>query len=491
MNRIKKGWLFCLVLCLLTLCAVCFASAAKAPAKGTGTCRDGALEIRWSKAAGAVEYELFKQDSKGHWIKKTQTAACSFLDEKVKDGKTYHYRVRALDEISESAFRSFDVRYLAPPQINSFKNRAGGIEVRWDACKAADTVRVYRLDDSGTWRLLSVVSGRDQSYLDPNVQGGKKYCYTLRQTSNGQTSAYHKGGVKHVFVSQITSLVARNSPNGISLSWDQLPEAKGYYVYRKAAGESGWKRIRSLKTGSSAFLDAAPPFGKRCSYAVSANRTGKNVGARSRSAMLYAVDPQKPMVALTYDDGPNASTTNQILDSLEAHGARATFFVVGERLSYSKTVLKREASLGCEIGCHTYSHADLTTISDEKIQSEISSTCALVKSITGQRVRVVRPPYGAVNDHVASVIPYPLVNWSVDTLDWQHRNTARTVSSVLSGVKNGSIVLMHDIHAPTANAAEQIVSTLTERGFQLVTVSEMMDARGVVFQSGQVYRNAY
>ena len=201
-------------------------------------------------------------------------------------------------------------------------------------------------------------------------------------------------------------------------------------------------------------------------------------------------DPSRPMVAVTYDDGP-AKYTDSILDCLEKYGARATFFVQGKSVSKYADTVKRAVKLGCEIGNHTNSHANLTKLSSDGIASEISATNNAVYNAAGIYPKLFRPPYGAYNSSVLSAANMPAIMWSVDTLDWKTRNADKTLASVQSSTKDGSIILMHDIHAPTADAAERVIKYLLKKGYQLVTVSELLDARKGGAKAGNAYSSAY
>lgn len=197
-----------------------------------------------------------------------------------------------------------------------------------------------------------------------------------------------------------------------------------------------------------------------------------------------------PMVALTFDDGPGPYT-DRILDCLESYGAKATFFVIGRNISSYPDVLKRAHDLGMEIGNHTMNHPRLTKISTSRIKSEINQTSNAVESITGSATTLVRPPYGSYNSTVRSAANSSLILWSIDTLDWKTRNADSTVSAVLSEVKDGSVVLMHDIHASTADAVLRLVPELIKRGYSLVTVSELAEAKGYSLENGEAYRSFY
>lgn len=198
------------------------------------------------------------------------------------------------------------------------------------------------------------------------------------------------------------------------------------------------------------------------------------------------IDPDKPMVALTFDDGPSEHTAT-ILDALEQNNAHATFFVVGENInSNTGEYIKRAASLGCEIGSHTYDHCDLTSISAQEVDQTVKKTDDAVFDLIGRYPYWLRPPYGAFNDSVQLQIQKPLAFWSIDTRDWDTRDTASTVNTVLNYIEDGDIVLMHDFYAPTAAAAEQLIPTLIEQGYQLVTLSEMAYYRDFQLENGML-----
>ena len=203
-------------------------------------------------------------------------------------------------------------------------------------------------------------------------------------------------------------------------------------------------------------------------------------------------DPSRPMVALTFDDGPSANATGRILNVLQKYNAKATFFIVGSRLDSGslKNLLKTADSLGCEIGNHTYSHKDLTKLNAAGIQSEISKTDVTVESIISKTPQLVRPTYGKYNPAVLSAVNFPLICWSIDTEDWLTRNADKTINNIKSNVKNGDIILMHDLYSSTADACETIIPYLIDKGYQLVTVSELFYYRGIDLKAGNVYRNA-
>ena len=185
------------------------------------------------------------------------------------------------------------------------------------------------------------------------------------------------------------------------------------------------------------------------------------------------IDPKKPMVALTFDDGPNPKTTGRVLDVLEKNNAVATFFVLGNRAENNAEILQRMFMMGCQIGNHSYSHPDLSKMNASNVATQINSTSEIVKKAVGEETQIVRPPYGAYNKSTISAVGKPFILWSVDTLDWKSRNADSVFNVVMSKVRDGDIILMHDIYDSTAEAAEKIVPALISKGYQLVTVEEL------------------
>lgn len=198
------------------------------------------------------------------------------------------------------------------------------------------------------------------------------------------------------------------------------------------------------------------------------------------------IDPSKPMVALTFDDGPGIYT-DKILDALEKFGAHATFFVLGQLASKYPETVKREYDIGCEIGNHSYNHAWLTELDYKSLVSQIKNTSESISNITGVAPSLLRPPYGRYNNTTKKASGMPLILWSIDTLDWKTRNADSTVNTVMTSVQDGDIILMHDIYEPSAQAAVRLIPNLMSAGYQLVTVSELAFYKGKALSKGMAY----
>lgn len=198
------------------------------------------------------------------------------------------------------------------------------------------------------------------------------------------------------------------------------------------------------------------------------------------------VDGNKPMVALTYDDGPS-QYTDSIVTTLETYGAVATFFVVGNRVDWYPEALLHAVEIGCEMGNHTYDHSYLNNKSAAEVANLIGLTDDELIEAVGVPSSVLRPPGGNIDDSLKYETDLPIILWSVDTRDWATKDTESTINAVLNDVEDGSIVLMHDIYESTMYATETIVPELQNMGYQLVTVEEMGLLRRGGLKPGTVY----
>lgn len=211
-------------------------------------------------------------------------------------------------------------------------------------------------------------------------------------------------------------------------------------------------------------------------------------GKTANPSIRDDIDPDKPMIALTFDDGPDEENTQIILDVLQANKSRATFFVVGYQAEAYPDVLKAISDAGCQIGNHTNNHANLTELSDKEIKEAVESVDNIVKKATGNPTTALRPPYGAYNDNVQSILnKTPLIFWDVDTEDWVDKDTDKTVKSVMDQAADGKIMLLHDIHDSTAEAAKTFIPRLVAEGYQLVTVEELLYYKGITVGGGETY----
>lgn len=189
-----------------------------------------------------------------------------------------------------------------------------------------------------------------------------------------------------------------------------------------------------------------------------------------------SIDPKKPVIALTFDDGPSKYTT-QILDVLKDNDANATFFVIGNKVETFKETMQKMVSLGNEIGNHSYSHKWLTKLEKEDLEEQIQKTQEIVKKITGYTPVLLRPTYGSVNKQVRQNTNLKIIMWTVDTMDWKVKNSKTIAERALKDIEDGDIILMHDTRERTLEAVKIIVPELKKQGYQFVTISELEEIK--------------
>ena len=188
-----------------------------------------------------------------------------------------------------------------------------------------------------------------------------------------------------------------------------------------------------------------------------------------------SLDSTKPMVALTFDDGPHATYTDQLLDILEENGVVATFFEVGRNLSNDPDAVRRAEAMGCEIGSHSYRHADLGKMSEADIAADLAKADQCFVDVLGHAPTILRPPYGSLNNAVKYTTGRSIVTWSIDTEDWLSRNVDKILATVKNaGDLNGQVILMHSSYDTSVEAARQLIPWLIEQGYQLVTTTELI-----------------
>ena len=333
--------------------------------------------------------------------------------------------------------------------------------------------------DSKNSKLISVISkGNKVSVIESNNQWSKIEYNDF------------KGYILNIYLSDeivadsdytdVKEIVYANGSVNIKASSDDNSDTLGTLnfadsITRIGTNDDGWSEVvYNNQAGyvKSSDLSVLKPSNNYSSY-INKNRN---------------INPNKPMVALTFDDGPNPNSTDRILDTLSKHNAVATFFDLGKQVEAYPEIVKREEAIGCEVASHTYSHYNLNNLSASFIKDEINKSANAFRKVLGHDVSLVRPPYGNANALVQANVPYPLIHWNIDTLDWKSRNKEAILKEVRA-IENydGKIILMHSIYLTTADAVEVIVPELINKGYQLVTISEMAYYKGVDLKPGQKY----
>jgi len=202
------------------------------------------------------------------------------------------------------------------------------------------------------------------------------------------------------------------------------------------------------------------------------------------SVSISSGSRSQKLIALTFDDGPNPAHTPRLLDMLRRRNVKATFYVIGERAANHPDIIRRIVTEGHEVGNHTWTHPNLKKLSDDAVRRELNKTRDAIVSACGVQPRTMRPPYGAMfqkqREWVYREYGYPTVLWDVDPLDWKKPGSSVVAQRLISGARNGSILLVHDLHGSSVDAIPQTIDTLLRQGYQFVTVSQLIAQKSVV-----------
>ena len=209
----------------------------------------------------------------------------------------------------------------------------------------------------------------------------------------------------------------------------------------------------------------------------------QTVDGKAYAKVYYHCKTIQSYLALTFDDGPNKVQTIKVLNILEKYNVKATFFEIGENIEYQKDIVKKVYEAGHEIGNHFYSHENINKMSKDEIKTSIVKTNELIYSITGKMPKVVRPPYGIVNNtlkEVCAELNMSIIIWTddKDSKDWNKTKDSEIINNVTKKVTNGDIFLFHDgskTYTNTLSAIDVIIPQLKNKGFKWVTISQLIN----------------
>ena len=372
-----------------------------------------------------------------------------------------------------------------------------GASLQWNSVKSATGYYILRsASANGTYNKIGASS--KPSYIDKSAKVNVKYYYKVcaYKKTNGKIEKTNLSNAAYAYrrLAAPASVKLAKGYKRVVLSWKKVSGASYYQIYR-ATSKNG--KFTHLKNSRSDFaIDDSIKTGKTYYYKVRAVYkkgdqlylgvfAGKNAGAGVK------IDPKKPVIAITFDDGPGKKSTKRILNVLEKYNCRATFFTVGSMVKDGQPTqnLIRERNMGCEIANHSYNHPAMTKLTDKEIKAQFSKTNSIVKKATGVTPKLARLPYGSNNRRVLAAMDMPCIQWCIDTEDWKSHNPDKIYSQVVGKVKDGDIILFHDIHDTTATAIEKIIPKLVSQGYQIVTVSELAQIKGTKLKAGKLYFN--
>lgn len=208
-------------------------------------------------------------------------------------------------------------------------------------------------------------------------------------------------------------------------------------------------------------------------------------GSNSRDKKFFK---DKKLLAITFDDGPNYKVTSGLLDELGKRNARVTFFLVGNRISSQISLIKRMYESGHTIASHTYDHKRLTKLEKDQIINEIDRTNELLKSITGEDVKYLRPPYGSYDKDVLEQIDMSFILWNVDTEDWKTKNAEKVCQNIIDNAEDGNIILLHDLYQTSVDGAICAIDKLQDEGYAFVSIDELISLKGIDIKTHTAYR---
>ena len=371
------------------------------------------------------------------------------------------------------------------PEVSVTVGINGNPKITWKAIEGAQTYRIYRktVDDE---KYVRIGKTKGTEFTDTEWDAPKKseIKYFVR--------VYNKDADGNGIFGQISKPASWKVPGKrIHLNFTEKTVMLGEYSKLKLRNNTAdivWSTSdsKTVKVSQKGTILGV----RRGTCEITAEAGGVKYVCRVTVEVpapeMREIDPAKPIVALSFDDGPSIYTS-RILDTLASYGATATFFEVGYNIDrYPDTVLQIYQS-GCEVGNHTLNHANLKTLSAEKADKEINGNLAKLNKIIGDEVRLFRPPYGNYNDTVKSVCNAPIIIWSDDTRDWSSLNAQEVLKEVQKSARDGYIILMHSLYKSSADAVELVVPWLISQGYQVCSVSEMFEARGVELKNGSVY----
>lgn len=362
-------------------------------------------------------------------------------------------------DIKEDEWNLVNKEYVVLSDVVLYKDATVTSEVV-GSVKKDEVVKVYRQNDKG-WSML--LSSDGILYIESKNLEEKKEVIDEPDTSVDD-------GIR---MYTTTDLNMRSEPKTKSELLDVIKSGEEVI---KIGDSAGWAQIK---------------YNDKVGYVSKAHLTEVKIEKKEVKLNVPPqghIDPSKPMVALTFDDGPSIKSTTRILDTLEKYNVHATFFDLGSLMLRYPDIVKREAKLG-EVGTHTYSHKNLNKLSVEELAEELRLSREAYQQVLGYEPKLLRPPYGSVNVNVrAGITDMAIINWNVDSLDWKYRNKDLTLNEIDKfGNLDGKIILMHSIHNETADAVEVLVPDLLDRGYQVVSISELAYYKGYTLETGTIY----
>ncbi len=388
------------------------------------------------------------------------------------------------------------------------------VKLKWKKVSAADGYYIYMGEHGGNdfERVQTVKGEKSREFTLEKLEQATAYDFYITAYKEAKKPVESKD---YTVISACTmpkkqSLVqlASNEQGAMNVTWEINPKAEGYEIqYFKGEGDDFTEAEKLLvkdKAVADQKIEGLEPKQKYTARVRSYIHYNdevlsgpwseiKTVEVADKIEGLENIDKTKPMIALTFDDGPGYNdASSRILDVLEKYHVRATFFMVGENAKAHPKNLQRKVALKCELGNHTWDHGHY---GKNVTKEDISKASAAIKEASGGYAPTAfRSPGGSTTDLIRQECKaegMPLYYWSLDTQDWKSRDADKVYNAVMKNVQDGDIILMHEIYGSTADAVERMVPELIKQGYQLVTCQELIAAKsGAAPKAGEQYVNA-
>ena len=395
--------------------------------------------------------------------------------------------------------------------------KADSASLKWKRVSSADGYYVYQspAGENAFERIATVKGEATVKYTVDKLEQATAYDFYVTAFKDSNNKDYDIESKEFSAVTAITppskqsiKVLASEEEGTLKAEWEINPKAEGYeYQLVKGDGSSFEEaKTDSITDKAKANLEIKElevkqvyAFRVRSYISESADRKlygewskVQTVEIAEKLAVSTNVDPSKPMIALTFDDGPGYNdASDRILDVLEKYHVRATFFMVGKNAQDHPKNLKRKLELGCELGNHTWDH---NHYGKNVTKEDIKKCSDAINKVTGQNPTCFRSPGGNTTELIRNECKaegMTLYYWSLDTQDWKYRNASHVYDAVMNHVEDGDIILMHEIYDSTADAVEKMVPQLIKKGYQLVTCEELIYAKtGKMPEAGTQYLNA-
>lgn len=400
----------------------------------------------------------------------------------------------------------------SPPveNLSTGKITQDTVKLKWDKADDVDGYRIYQKTfDEGDFKKVATIGKKATSYKVKKLKPQTDYTLCVNSYKKDGNIESDRRTIDINTLPEIPVFTECSSENEgtINLAWKSVPNTVKYQVQYVKGDDKDFKdaKTKTYKPSKNptAELTGLDKSGAYCiRIRVAVNHRDKELNSLwSKACTVYVsenftlrsdIDPNKPMIALTFDDGPGYNkASKRILDTLEKYNAKATFFMVGRNAAANPGNIKRKARLGMELGNHTWSHAHYGS---NVTPSDISKASNAIYNICGKYPTAFRSPGGMTTGTIKNECKkekMPVYYWSIDTQDWRSRNADKVYDSVIKNVSDGDIILMHEIYNSTADAVKRMVPKLIKKGYQLVTCKELMYAKnGKAPEAGVEYLDA-